>query len=416
MHIKRWLFGFALISALGTWHAAQVAPVQAKSDPPHWVGTFSAGLVAWDQPLDGSNQGFQNRTLRQILHVSIGGSWLRLRLSNAHGAKPLVVGSTHLALQKSGASIVPGSDRALTFGGQATITIPVGAWVVSDPIRLDVAPLSNVAVSLYVPNDTGPATWQLPSLQTSYVSPAGDFTGTPELPVEKTDPGRYWVSGLEVLAPPVVSAIVAVGDSLTHGFGSTPDTNQRWPDLLSARLNARPWRLNRGVLNQGIGANRLLHEFSGNSAAARFDRDVIAQSGVSHVILSEGVVDLGLPGVTGATEEQVSAAQMIQGFRQLIEKGRSRGLKMLGATLTPFEGVAFPGFHSAEIEAKRQAINQWIRNGGAFDGVLDFDAVVRDPSAPTRLLPAYDSGDHIHLNNAGYTAEANSIDLGLFAP
>ncbi|HET9933395.1 MAG TPA: SGNH/GDSL hydrolase family protein, partial [Polyangiaceae bacterium] len=346
---------------------------------------------------------------------SLGGSWVRLRLSNAHGQRPLVVGSTHLGLQKSGASIVAGTDRAVTFGGQPSITIPVGAHVLSDPVRLEVAALSNVSVSLYVPNDTGPATWQFPSGQTSYISPTGDFTLASEMPTEKTDNGRYWVSGLEVLAPAASGAVVTLGDSLTQGFGSTPDTNQSWPDLLAARLNARPGRFVRGVLNQGIGANRLLHEFSGNSAASRFDRDVIAQSGVTHVVISEGVVDIGLPGVTGATDEVVSAAQLIQGQRQLIERAHAKGIKVIGATLTPFGGLEFPGFDTPENEAKRQALNQWIRSGGAFDGVVDFDAVVRDPSVPNRLLARYDFGDHIHLNDAGYAALANSIPLSLFA-
>ncbi len=401
--------------SLGALGATSVAAEEARKQSAHWVGSFSAGLVAWDQPLDGSNQGFQNRTLRQIAHVSLGGSWVRLRLSNAHGQRPLTVASTHIGLQKSGASIVAGTDRTVTFGGQPSINIPVGAFALSDPVRLEVAPLSNVSVSVYVPNDTGPATWQLPSLQTSYVSPAGDFTTATDMPIEKTDPARYWLSGVEVLAPAGVGAVVTVGDSLTEGFGSTPDTNQTWPDLLSARLNGRSSRSARGVLNEGIGANRLLHEFSGNSALARFDRDVIAQAGVTHVVISEGVVDIGLPGVTGATDEVVSAAQLIQGQRQLIERAHEKGIKVIGATLTPFGGLEFPGFDTPENEAKRQALNQWIRTGGAFDGVLDFDAVVRDPSAPNRLQTRYDHGDHIHLNDAGYAALANSIPLNLFA-
>jgi lysophospholipase L1-like esterase len=373
----------------------------------HWVGTWG---TAMHSPAPGppglTNPGFNNQTLRQIVHTSVGGNQVRVRLST-FGASALVIGAAHIALRDAGAEIVPESGRTLTFGGQPSITIPPGALVLSDPVDLDVPALGDLAVSIYVPGNTGPATWHFVALQTSYISPPGDFSGSAVMPVAATTQAWFWLAGVEVMASKKTGVIVTFGDSVTDGTQSTPDTNNRWPDHLARRLMAQPGNHKMGVLNEAISGNRLLHDGIGPNGLARFDRDVLTQTGVTHVIVLLGNNDILF---VFNPSEAVTADQIIEGHRQLIERARARGLKIYGGTLTPFVGFFFS---SPEKEAMRQAVNAWIRTSGAYDAVIDFDEVLRDPSLPTQLLPLYDSGDHLHPNDLGYEVMGNAIDLKL---
>jgi lysophospholipase L1-like esterase len=317
----------------------------------HWVGTWSTAMHAPDVGFGLTNSWFDGQTLRQIVHTSIGGDRVRVRLSTV-GASGLVIGAAHIALRSAGATIVSGSDRTLTFSGSPSITIPPGAVVVSDPVELDVPALGDLAVSIFVPANTGPATWHFEGLQTSYISPPGDFTASTGMPVAATTQAWFWLAGIEVTAPKQTGAIVAIGDSITDGTSSTPDTNNRWPNHLAGRLVAQPGNRQMGVLDVGIAGNRVLHDIIGDNALARFDRDVLVQTGVTHVIVLEGINDIGFSGI-GFPDEAVSADEIIAGHKQLIERAHARGLKIFGGTLTPFEGTIFPGYFTPEGEAKR---------------------------------------------------------------
>ena len=373
-----------------------------------WVGTWSAALV---QPSPGpptlTNTGFNNQTLRQIVRASVGGNRVRVRLST-FGAGRLVVGAAHIALRSADAAIVPGSDRTLTFSNEPYVTLPAGATLLSDPVDLEIPAQSDVAVSIFLPEATGPATWHFSAFQTSYVSPPGDFTASVVMPVDSPSQAWFWLAAVEVTASKQTGTIVAFGDSITDGAASTPNTNNRWPDHLARRLLAQPGNQNLGVLNQGLSGNKVSHDIIGPNAVARFDRDVLTQTGVTHVIVLEGNNDFLFVFAPG---EEVHSNQVIEGLKQLIHRAHALGLTIYGGTLTPFGGFALS---TPEKEVKRQAVNRWIRSGGAFDAVIDFDAVLRDPGDPTRMRPEFDSGDHLHPNNAGYKAMADAIDLTLF--
>jgi lysophospholipase L1-like esterase len=397
---------FLALAGLATGPAAL-----AGNGNEHWVGTWSTALHEPDTGVPGlANPGFNNQTLRQIVHTSIGGDRVRVRLST-FGASALVIGAAHIALRSAGAAIVPASDRTLTFGGQPSIMIPPGAVVLSDPVDLNVPALGDLAVSIFVPGNTGPATWHFQALQTSYVSPPGDFTVSEIMPVDSTRQAWFWLAGVEVMASKQTGAIVTFGDSVTDGTRSTPDTNNRWPDHLVRQLMAQPGNHKMGVLNQGIAGNRLLRDILGPNALARFDRDVLSQTAVTHAIVLLGNNDI-LRGEFFPAEA-VTAGQIIEGYRQLILRAHARGLRIYGGTLTPLKGVV-PDFMFPAIEAKRQAVNAWIRASGEYDAVIDFDEITRDPTFPTRLNPDYDSGDHLHPNNLGYQAMGDAIDLKLF--
>jgi lysophospholipase L1-like esterase len=393
---------------------AQASEAEKSSGNEHWVGTWSNALHPPDLGVPGlSNFGFNNQTIRQIVHTSVGGTRVRVRLST-FGASGLVVGAAHIALHATAASTLPGSDRTLTFGGAPSITIPPGALVVSDAVELNVPDLSDLAVSIFVPGNTGPATWHFEGRQTSFISPPGDFSASAVMPVSSTTLARFWLAGVDVVASRQTGAIVAIGDSITDGTQSTVDANTRWTDQLARRLLAQPGNRAMGVLNEGIIGNRLLHDFLGPNALARFDRDVLAQTGVTHVIAQLGLNDI----VTLNPAEEVTVEQIIQAHRQLIERAHTKGLRIFGCTLTPVEGFLLPGtpipVFSPAKEIKRQAVNAWIRTSGEYDDVIDFDRVLRDADSPTKILALYDSGDHAHPNDLGYAALANAIELGLF--
>ena len=432
--VERPVFGRAAKDAqqwLGTWFAsstiridqpraqAQGAPANVNGQTleiPHAVLAVAPTqelVVAGQSPLH-----FSNQTLRQIVHVTVGGSRLRVVLSNTFGTVPLTIGAAQVALRDRDAAIILRSNRILTFGGEARTTVPAGAVLISDPVDLVVRDFADLAIDLYLPDDTAatktPITTHAASWQTNYVSPPGNHAGTVNMPVQTTTayrrgdrrPGSTWffLARVEVMTTAQAGAIVTLGDSITDGTGSTIDTNNRWPDHLARRLAKAGARM--AVLNAGIGGNRVLNEGNGPSALARFDRDVIAQTGVTHVIVLEGINDIGQD-----QNASPSAADLIGAHKQMIERAHARGIKIYGATLTPFEGA---NSWTSVGEAKRQALNEWIRTSKAYDAVFDFDAAVRDPSNPTKTLARYDSGDHLHLNPAGYEAVANIIDLTLF--
>ena len=342
---------------------------------------------------------------------------MRVRLANTFGDIPLVIGAARLALRDADERIDPASDRVLTFSGSPSITIPPGALAVSDPVALTVPALSELAVSTYFPQPTTSTTVHAFAFQTNYISPVGDFTAEAALPVETTAQSWVFLSGIDVTVTEPTGVVVALGDSITDGAISTPDTNQRWPDLLAERLVADADQPALAVLNAGIGGNRVLNdplegfEFAGPNALARFDRDVLAQPGVTHLIVFEGINDIGLPTVSGDPEEFVSADELIAGLRQLAERAHEHGIVAFGATITPFSRARW--FFTEEGEAIRRAVNGWIRTGGAFDAVIDFDQVVRDPRNRHVSFPLRCRG-LLHPNDAGFRAMAESIDLALF--
>jgi lysophospholipase L1-like esterase len=334
-------------------------------------------------------------------------------LSNAFGTAPLTIGAADVSLHGKEAAIVPNSTRALAFGGAASATIPPGAMLFSDPVSLTVPALADLAIDIYLPGDTAaspsPLTVHNGARQTNYVSPQGNKVGAASMPVQTTTSAWFFLSRVEVIAPPTTGALALFGDSITDGFNSTPDTNRRWPDHFARRLKNRAGGSPVGVLNLGIDGNRILSDGLGVNALARFDRDVLVQSGITHVVILEGINDLGL-----TRTPRPGVADLIAGHLQLIERAHARGLKVFGATLLPYEGTTFAGYWSPEGEATRQKFNEWIRTSHKYDDVIDFDRVVRDPGQPSRLLLKIDSGDHLHPNDAGYEAMANAVNLSLF--
>ncbi len=384
-------------------------------------GAIGAWAASPQPPYDAgaSQDGFNDQTVRNIVPVSAGGSALRVRLSNEFGEGPLTVDAVAVALQDAGAATVPGSGVELTFGGAPAVRIPAGEEVYSDPVAFQVAPGRNLAVSVYAPGATGPVTWHNLAQQINYVSNRGDHAADVEdTAFSNGHSSSFFVTGVDVYGAAEVGTIVAVGDSITDGFGSTLNANGRYPDYLARRLLDVPVGERKSVVNAGISGNRIQTDspFFGVRLLDRFDRDVLSQSGVTDVILLEGINDIQH---SNSDQERVkpnpeiSAGEVIDGMRQVIDQTHARGLRIYGATPLPFEGAdAF----SEEGEEKRQTVNDFIRNSGEFDGVVDFDAATRDPANPRRLLPAYDSGDHLHPNDAGYQAMANAVDLGLFSP
>jgi len=340
--------------------------------------------------------GFTDQTLRQIVFTSLGGASVRVRFTNEFSDRPLNIGAAQVAIAAPNGAIEAGSERALTFGGQSSITIVPNAQVASDPVRLQVPDIGELAVDIYLPGSTGPVTWHSVSRRTTYISSVGNHVGEPLLPTSSTIQSYFFLKSVEVRAAERTGVVVAFGDSITDGPGSTPDTNNTYPNQLARLLAASHGRLKMAAINQGLAGNRVLANgvSGGQNVQARFDRDVLSQPGVTHVITLIGLNDTFFTG-------GLAADQVIAGHKQLILRAHAQGIKVYGGTLTPARVTGI-------LEADRQAINEWIRTSGEYDAVIDFDAAVRDPDNPTIILPAYNSGDNIHPNDAGYEAMARA--------
>jgi lysophospholipase L1-like esterase len=395
---------------VSTWGTAQQFAVETR---PSWVAPppRAQNEPPPTSPIPPFPESFENETVRMVVRASVGGSRVRVTLSNALGFEPVRIGAVHVALRERDSATVAGSDRTVTFGGRTAFTIEPGALVVSDAVDLAVPALAELAVSLHLPERTGNATTHQLGLNTTYVA-KGDATGAASLPDATTNLTYFWLSGIEVQAPAGAGTIVAFGDSITDGFSSTPNTHRAWPALLAAKLQGNRATAHWGLVNVGISGNRVRRDLVGTSALARFDRDVLSRAGVRWLVLFEGINDINFSALPGVPESQsTTAEQLIEGLSQLVDRAHARGIRVLGATLMPMGGL---WLHNAETESMRQDVNRWIRTGGKFDAVVDFDAVTRDPQDSQRLRPDFDSGDHIHPNDAGNAAMANAIDTAMF--
>lgn len=357
-------------------------------------------------------------TLRQTVRVTVGGPHMRLRFSNAFGGAALPITAVSVALPAGGLAgvpaIEPGSARPVTFNGRASTVVPVGAQMVSDPLGLRVAPRTNLTVTIYLA--AGQASNNItshPGSRTSSYLLAGNHVTDTDLPGATRTDHWYFLSGIEVFSPRGTAAAAMLGDSLTDGRGSTTNGNDRWPDQLLDRLQTSPRTADVAILNQAAGGNRVLNDGLGPNALARLDRDVLAQSGVEWLLVFEGVNDIGTAAATPEAQQQV-AADLIAAYEQIIVRAHAQGIDVYGATLLPFGGNTGYDDAAGTRDAARQTVNDWIRTSREFDAVIDFDKAVRDPATPRQLLPAYDVGDHLHLNPTGYRALADAVPARLF--
>jgi lysophospholipase L1-like esterase len=395
---------------VATWGTAQQLGVETR---PPWVAPPPrvANEPPPTSPIPPFPPSLTAETVRMVVRTSVGGSRLRLTLSNAAGIAPVRVGEVHVALHERDSEIIAASDRRVTFGGHPSFMVQPGALVVSDPVELPLPALAELAVSLYLPEANTAVTTHELGLNTTYVA-GGNAAGDTALPRAATNLTYFWLAGVEVHAPASAGTILAFGDSITDGFSTTPNAHRAWPALLAAKLQSDRTTAHWGVVNAGISGNRVRRDLVGTSAAARFDRDVLGRAGVRWVVLFEGINDItfsALPGVPDS--ERTTADELIEALSQLVDRAHARGIKVLGATLMPMGGL---WLHNAETERMRQNVNRWIRTGGKFDAVVDFDAVTRDPQQPERLRPDFDSGDRIHPNDAGNAAMAGAIDTAIF--
>lgn len=384
-----------------------LAPVAPAAEPGRWISTWSAAP-------DQAGPALKPQTIRQTMRASAGGQQVRVRLSNLFGTAPLTIGSVHVALAADGAAIRAGTDRRLSFGGQAGVTIPAGQSVLSDSMPMTVAPLQPLAVSLYLPQGSEAPTLHGFGLQTVHFADGVDATSAPTLPRHEADDSRYFVTDIEVSAiGEPARTLVALGDSVTDGVGSTTDTSNRWTDALAERLQGQAATASIGVANVGIAGNRILRDgvdpYIGPSALARLERDVMSKPNLRWIILLEGINDITAAEMLPSPEDQPSAQRIIDGMKAVIQRAHAGGVSIVGATLLPRTGTTGIWTQTAQAEAKRQAVNEWIRHGKAFDAVLDFDRVVQDPEHPERLRAEFDSGDHCHPNDAGYRAMAAAV-------
>ncbi|MET9251452.1 SGNH/GDSL hydrolase family protein [Nonomuraea sp. NPDC003709] len=393
------------------------------NDAGSWVRSWGASPQAAHDGLGSldDHPPLADVTLRQVVRISGGGRRVRIRFTNEFGTAPFTIGAAQVGLAVPGGGVRPGSERVLTFSGASAVTVPAGAPILSDPVDLPLPALAKLSISLYLPGRVETCTCHDPALETGWTIP-GDAVAAPTLPENaEVLPVRALISAVELLTDAPAKAIVVVGDSRADGAGSTPDTNHSWPELLAERLAERGVAAGY-VSNQGISGNRLLNDGIGVAALARFDRDVLATPGLGYVVLSVGGNDLGIsfapqdgpladflkmfPGAPVTTDD------VIAGYRQLIARARERGVRVYATTIPPYEGAEI---YTPAGESARQTVNEWIRTGGAFDAVLDFDAVWRDPDRPSRIRADFHAGDHLHGNDAGYRALADSIDLSLFS-
>ncbi|MET8144404.1 SGNH/GDSL hydrolase family protein [Sphaerisporangium sp. NPDC005288] len=368
-----------------------------------WTAAFRSAVLSPGESFSFKEpRGFAGQTLRQILHLDGGGEALRVLLTNRFGDRPLVVAAARVALRKSGDEILPGTDAPLTFGGAAEVTLAPGAEVASDAVPLAVGAGTDLAVSLYLPEETGPATYSHSPLETGYVA-EGDAVSASSLPAAEEVDSRFFITGVDVLAPEGTAVAVAFGDSWFEGAGTTHGANRRFPNLLNARLE-RGW-----VVNQGLGGNRLLTDEVGLHGLARFDRDVLSVPGATHVLLHFGLNDIGLASANG--DRPPSADDLTAGFAELARRARDAGLTVIGGTMGPYLGTIYPGVDTPEGQVVRRAVNDWIRTSGVFDAVVDYAHAVADPGQPDAIRPDLDSGDHLHPNDAGAQAMADAVDL-----
>ena len=403
-----------------SWQVAFVAMVSLCWAPPrilagdgHWVTTWGCGPQL-TEPGNLPPSPLANSTLRQFVHVTIGGKLLRARLSNAYGTNSVTLNLVHVALAAGGGSAASGlidtnTDRALTFRGAPSVTLPPGEVALSDPFEYNLPPLTNLAITIFFGNISATTINGHPGSRTTSFIQAGNAVSAPSLPAAATTAHWYIITGVDVLADSSSKGVVVLGDSISDGRGSTTDGNDRWPDALARRLSTNAPTAAVAVVNMGIGGNAIFGGL-GPAAVARFDRDVLNQSGVHWLIVFEGVNDIGGASDSGSP---ALAANLIVAYSQFIGKAHARNLLAYGATITPFGGNSY---YTTAHEAARQTVNTWIRTNNLYDGVIDFDLAVRDQNAQTNLLSAYNSGDGLHLNPAGYQAMANAIDLTRFVP
>ena len=384
----------------------------------HWVGSWAAAQQLVEPRNALPSQDMQDATLRQIVHLSLGGDTLRIQLSNAFGIAPLHLTNIHIARPRSAAdsAIDPATDKAVTFGGSDGVTIPAGAEFWSDPVPFPAPPLSDLAISIHYDLPPQGETGHPGSRATSYFV-HGNAVAVPNLPNASKVEHWYQISGVDVATTEKADAVVALGDSLTDGHGTTTNGNDRWTDVLARRLQASPETANIGVLNAGIGGNRVLLDQLGPNALARFDRDVLARPGATFLIVLEGVNDLGMltrDGEVSPVQHNSLVQDLIRAYGQIVQRAHARGIFVIGATMPPYSPSTY--YHPGPLNEKdRQAVNAWIRLPTHFDAVVDFDKILADPAHPDQLLPAYDSGDHLHPSLAGYRAMADALPINLFS-
>jgi lysophospholipase L1-like esterase len=392
-----------------------------------WIATWAASPQPTAPDPDEPLLNIEDQTVRERVRVSIGGAQICIRLSNEYGSTPLLVGSATVAAPTDPASVRPGSIQTVTFGGQNSVTIPAGAPALSDPVAFPVTSRAEISISLYFPKRVATPTLHWLALKRAVVSQHGDHTRAEKIEAGAESESSILVSAVLVRAQPSQRLVVAFGDSVTDGDRSTVDADRNWASDLTRRLGKTPEGSKVAVVNEGIVGNRLLNDCFlasagcfGVSALARFDRDALALPGVTHIVLLEGINDIGFPGAKlgggylADPADVRTPEDLIDAYRQLISRAHARGVKLIGATITPFEEVVVPGYYSESKEAVRQTVNKWIRVSGSFHGVIDFDAVLRDPDHPSRLLPRFASKDRLHPNDLGYQAMADAIDLALF--
>ncbi|MBV9670940.1 MAG: SGNH/GDSL hydrolase family protein [Acidobacteriales bacterium] len=389
--------------------------LSAIAQEARWIGTWAAApQTPWE-----SAQLLEGKTVREIVHTSVGGTKLRLRISNRYGDSPLQIAAAHVAVRSQGSEIRSGTDHPISFSGRASVWIPIGADWISDEVSMQIQDTADLAVSFYFEKPTFVLTQHNGALHGNFVA-LGDQTSAERLSGEVEEIGASpFLSGIEVVPADARGGIVTLGDSITDGSAAQGASNHRWPDLLAARLLESKKRY--GVMNLGISANRLLRDGAPNvrygpgaNAVVRIENDLLARAGVTHVIVLEGVNDLGHPGSSQPLSETVTAEDLESAYTQMTRLAQEHGIKIYIGTILPFEGTTYPGYYSTAKEQVRQSVNRWIRESRLFDGVIDFDAALRDPSHPARMLPEYDSGDHLHPNDRGTQAMADAVPLSFF--
>lgn len=406
----RRFFGFVAAACLA-------AGLSACGNTQRLQATWTAAPQDYNEPFpvpgvpQPEPQSFQDQSIRHVMRVSAGGDKVRVRVSNLFGTTPVILGGVHIARSTGGASINASTDTVLRFNGQESVTVPAGQEAWSDETHFSLPSQTNVAVTVYVPQTTPVATVHSQGQQTISVA-AGNALGSETFTPTETRQSYYWVTGIDVSNDDARGVIVAFGDSITDGAFSTVDAANRYPDFLARRVAADPALKGFSVVNQGIGGNRVLNDVIGTRAVDRFQRDALGTTGVTHAIILIGINDIGFGAF--APEQAVTADEIIAGLQTMVDQAKARNVAVFLGTLLPFKGT-FPPYYSEETEAKRQAVNAWIRaNTAQATGIIDFEAATRDPADPLQMRPEYDSGDHLHPNDAGYEAMANAIDLALF--